>query len=355
MSEPIVVYGASGYTGRLVCAELQRKKLPFIIAGRDEKKLRALASAVGNPEVVVAPLDDAAALERAIARGKVVLDCAGPFVRMGKPVQDAALAAGRHFLDITGELTYIRDTYARDSEAKARGIALINSVGFDVVPTDCAAVLAAEAAGSPTERVRLAFTAQPAKATQGTTRSAIESMHLGSMAFVDGDWQKEPVGREVWEVPFPDPIGRKTCVSVPWGDVATAPRSTNARQVRTFMPMSPSLARMGRVFGGMFGWKPVRAMAERWVRSLPEGPSDEERAHSSFAVWAEAVGPNGTHTIWITGGNGYDFTAVSAVLCAELACKPEFTARGALTPTQAFGARTLIDGLASAIKWGAGQ
>src|SRR5678816_2430938 len=141
---------------------------------------------------------------------------------------------------------------------------------------------------------------------------------------MDGEWVREPVGREVWEVPFPDPLGRKTCVSVPWGDVATAPRSTGARLVRTFMPLSPTLARLGRVFGPTMKWKPIRALAERWVQSQPEGPSDEERAHSVFAVLAEAVGPNGAKTAWITGGNGYDFTASSAVWCAARCTQPDF-------------------------------
>jgi saccharopine dehydrogenase (NAD+, L-lysine-forming) len=348
----ITVYGATGYTGRLVCAELARKKLPFVISGRDEKKLKTLAQYCGNPEIIVAALDDAAALKKMASSAKVVLDCAGPFVLMGRPVQDAAIAAGAHFLDITGEIKWMRETLGRDAEAKKANVALINAVGFDVVPTDCAAVLAAEAAGAPVERVRIAFVTRPTKASQGTARSAVEGMQHGSLAWLDGEWVQEPVGKEVWEVPFPDPMGRKTCVSVPWGDVATAPRSTGAKTVRTFMPMKPSMARMGRLVGPLFKLKPVRALAERWVRSQPEGPSDEERAASKFAVWAEAVGPNGTRTAWVTGGNGYDFTASSAVWCAARCLEADFSARGALTPTQAFGAKNLLDGLKDVIRWG---
>jgi saccharopine dehydrogenase (NAD+, L-lysine-forming) len=346
----ITVYGATGYSGRLICAELAKRKLPFRIAGRDEKKLKTLAQYCGNPEIVVAPLDDAAALQK-MASCQVVLDCAGPFVLMGRPVQDAALRAGAHFLDITGEIKWMRETLARDAEAKAKGVALINSVGFDVVPTDCAALLASEAAGAPVEKVRIAFATRPTKTSQGTARSAVHGMEYGSLAWDNGEWVQEPVGKEVWEVPFPDPIGRRTCVSVPWGDVASAPRSTGAKHVRTFMPMSPSLARMGRMFGPLFKYKPVKSLAERWVRAQPEGPSDEERAISKFAVLAEAVGPKGTHSFWITGGNGYDFTAVSAAWCAGECLKSDFTARGALTPTQAFGARRMLEGLSDIIRF----
>jgi short subunit dehydrogenase-like uncharacterized protein len=349
----IIIYGATGYTGRLICTELARKQLPFVIAGRDEKKLKTLAQYCGNPEIAVAALDDAKALEATARRGKVVLDCAGPFVLMGRPVQNAALAAGAHFLDVTGEIKWMRETLARDAEARAKKVALINAVGFDVVPTDCAAVMAAQAAGSPVERVRIAFATRPMRTSQGTARSAVEGMHLGSLAWENGEWVQEPVGKEVWEVPFPEPLGPKTCVSVPWGDVCSAPRSTGARNVRTFMPLSPSLVRLGRTFGPLFKYKPVRALAERWVRAQPEGPSDEERKSSRFAVFAEAVGPKGTHSFWITGGNGYDFTASSAVWCAEQCLTKELS--GALTPTQAFGAETLLDGLKDVIRFGSGN
>jgi short subunit dehydrogenase-like uncharacterized protein len=97
----------------------------------------------------------------------------------------------------------------------------------------------------------------------------------------------------------------------------------------------------------------VRALAERWVRSLPEGPSDEQRSRGRFAVYAEARGANGLRAAWVTGGDGYDFTAASSSLCAERAAAADFPARGALTPTQAFGARALLDGLADAgVRWG---
>lgn len=352
MSEiAVVVYGASGYTGRLICGELLRRKIKFAVAGRDERKLSALAATVGDAPVIVAGLDAPAALEKMAARARVVLDCAGPFVTMGKPVQDAALAAGRHFLDITGEQLYMRATYARDAEAKARGVALINGVGFDVVPTDAAAQLAAEAAGAPVSSVRIAFATRGSPPTQGTTRSALEGAHLGSVAFVDGQWRSEPLAAERWRVPFPPPIGPRLCLSIPWGDVATAPRSTGARNVRAFMAMRGSVTGM-RLVSRLMKLSSLRALGERLVRRMPEGPTDEQRARSSFAVWAEASGALGTRAIWVTGANGYDFTAASAALCAGWAARPDFTARGALTPAQAFGARALLDGLADAnVKW----
>jgi saccharopine dehydrogenase (NAD+, L-lysine-forming) len=352
----VVVYGATGYTGRLVAAELARQNVAFAVAGRDAGKLDALVRALGRPvEAISAPLDDAAALERMAARARVVLDCAGPFARWGKPVQDAALAAGRHFLDVTGEAGYMRDTAQRDAEARARNIALVNAVGFDVVPTDAAAVLAAEAAGTPPERVWIAFGNRGAGPSQGTSRSMLDGARFGGAAFVDGKLRPEPVGARRWEAPLPEPLGRRSCISIPWGDLATAPRSTGAREVRTFIAVGRATARWAQALAPaarLLGLAPLRALGERYIRRLPEGPSDEQRAHSNFGVYAEATGSQGTRGVWVAGGNGYDFTARSAVLCARLAARPEFAARGALTPSQAFGARALLDGLGDAIRWG---
>lgn len=354
--KPFVVYGATGFTGRLVCAALDADGQAFVAAGRDGDKLRALASSLrGRPETVKVGVDDPDGLRRLCERGSVVIDCAGPFARLGRPVQDAALAARVHFLDVTGEQAYMRETFARDAEAKAVGVALINAVGFDVIPTDAAATLAAEAVGA-TDEIRIAFGSRGGRMTQGTARSMVESLHLGGLAYVDGEYRSEAVGQERWSVPFPEPMGLRTCISIPWGDLATAPRSTGAHTVRTFMVATPTMARMS---GGInlvsklfkMGW--VRGLGERWVRSQPEGPSDEERARSSFAVHAEAKGKSGVKTVWVTGPGGYDLTAHSAVLCAKLAAAPGFAVFGAPTPSQAFGAKALLDGLAPiGVRWG---
>jgi short subunit dehydrogenase-like uncharacterized protein len=84
------------------------------------------------------------------------------------------------------------------------------------------------------------------------------------------------------------------------------------------------------------------------AKALAWGPSDAERARARCAVVAQARSGNGkTATAWVTTGDGYDFTAVSAVECAVRAAADGFDQRGVLTPTQAFGARPLLDALAA--------
>jgi saccharopine dehydrogenase (NAD+, L-lysine-forming) len=267
---------------------------------------------------------------------------------MGTPVREAALKAGRHYLDITGEAGYMLETAARDGEARARGVALVNAVGFDVVPTDAAAVLASDAAGGKPDLVRIAIKFG-GRATQGTTRSALEGADRGGLAYLAGRYQPEPVATDRWEAPFPDPLGSRTSVSIPWGDLATAPRSTGARTVRTYMVVAPAMARAMPIIGlasKALAWGPAKRLAEHFVSTLPEGPTDAERARARCAILAEATTGSKTARAWVTTGDGYDFTAQSAVECAVRASDPGFDRKGALTPTQAFGARTLLDALA---------
>lgn len=351
---PVVVYGATGFTGRLACAELARRGTAFAISGRDAAKLKALAMSLKpTPEIIVAGLDDAAALRAMAARARVVLDCAGPFARLGKPVLDAALDSGAHFLDITGEATFLAASAARDGEAKAKGVAIVNAVGFDVVPTDCVAAIAADEVGAPVESVRIAFCSMGARATQGTTRSGLEAAHLGGAAWVDGKIRRERVGKHRWRVTFPEPVGEREAISIPWGDIVTAPRSTGAREVRTYIALPKRVMRLVPIvsrLGILMALPGARALGERYVRSLPEGPTEAERANAVTAVRAEATGAKGTRAAWAVTEDGYDFTARSSVHCALLAADPAFTKRGTLTPSQAFGARALLDALAR--KWG---
>lgn len=360
----IVVYGATGFTGRLVCRELAARGASFAIAGRDAGKLAALAGELRplvdagspassdreDPEIVVAAIDDAASLRRMAAGARVVLDCAGPFATLGRPVQDAALAAGSHFLDVSGELSWMRASLERDAEARAAGVVLVTGVGFDVVPTDAAAALAAGGLEGAPEVVRIAFATKGGGISQGTARSALGVTGGGGLAWIDGAWKTEPIGAVRWRVPFPEPVGPRDAVSVPWGDVVTAPRSTGARNVRCFMALSRSMRR----FLPLAPLAPLalripgaERLARWWIARRPEGPSAAERARSAFTVYAEARSATGRRSAWVTGGNVYDFTGVAAVECAMRAAAEDFRAVGALSPSLAFGGRALLEALAA--------
>src|SRR5438067_2447090 len=150
---PIVVYGATGYTGRLVAAELADAKAEFILAGRNREKLDALADELGgNVPVKQATLDDPASLRDLLSDAAAVISCAGPFVLHGEPVLRAAVETSTHYLDTTGEQPFIRMAFERYGPGAAEaGVAVMPAMGFDYVPGDMIASITAEGMGEVDE------------------------------------------------------------------------------------------------------------------------------------------------------------------------------------------------------------
>ncbi len=158
-----MIYGANGYTGRLVAAEARRRGLKPMLAGRRAAPIEKLAAELGLP-VRAFGLDDATAAAAAIADMAVVANCAGPFAATSAPMIDACLTSRANYLDITGEIDVFLAAHRRHADAQAAGIVICPGVGFDVIPTDCmAAVLQGGAAqrNPPRTRVRRARTHEP--------------------------------------------------------------------------------------------------------------------------------------------------------------------------------------------------
>lgn len=115
---PVVVYGASGYTGKLVSESLAQRGIPFIAAGRDQKRLEEeLAKVAGADAVARAVPHTYEALVELLADAKVVVNVAGPFAQLAKPVIQAALETDTHYFDTTGEQDFVIATKAEFGDA----------------------------------------------------------------------------------------------------------------------------------------------------------------------------------------------------------------------------------------------
>jgi short subunit dehydrogenase-like uncharacterized protein len=134
-----LIYGATGFTGKLTARTATEKGLRPILAGRNEAKLKAIAQPLGL-QYRVFDLSDAAAIDAALGQVDAVLHIAGPFSATSKPMADACLRTGTHYLDITGEIDVFEALAQRDEEARKAGIMLLPGAGFDVVPSDCLAL-----------------------------------------------------------------------------------------------------------------------------------------------------------------------------------------------------------------------
>src|SRR6266545_2454548 len=144
MSRLIVIYGASGTTGGLVAAELVRRGFEVVLSGRDQTRLARLAEKLDGLEIRPAQVHDPAEMAAALRGASAVVACAGPFLLVGAPVLRAAIEAGVHYLDVSGEQAFLREVHEQhDSPARRAGIAAAPGFAWEVAIGDWAASRAA--------------------------------------------------------------------------------------------------------------------------------------------------------------------------------------------------------------------
>ncbi|MCS7476465.1 saccharopine dehydrogenase family protein [Umezawaea endophytica] len=324
-----MLYGANGYTGELIAELAVRRGQRPVLAGRSAVKVAAVAERLGL-EHVVFELADAAENLRDTA---VVVHCAGPFSTTSRPVVDACLASGTHYVDITGEIDVFEAVASRDVEAKAAGVALVPGAGFDVVPTDClAALLKAELPGAT--HLDLAFLAGGG-ASPGTSKTSVEGSASGGRARVDGELRNVRIGHRRRSAAFRS--GAHDVGSIPWGDVSTAYRSTGIPNITTFTDVPGLTGQLQAIFGPLLRTSLVQRLGKAVAQRI-SGPNERARGKSRSEFWGEVSDVDGhTVSIAMTGPNGYDLTADAVLRAVDLLLVGGVPA-GAHTPSSAFGA-----------------
>ncbi|HVA02624.1 MAG TPA: saccharopine dehydrogenase NADP-binding domain-containing protein [Acidimicrobiales bacterium] len=335
-----MIYGAYGYTGRLVAAlAAERGELP-ILAGRDERRLRTLGERF-ELEYRTVNLSDPAELRAALKGIEVVAHCAGPFSSTSAPMVDACLATSTHYLDITGEIDVFESVLARDDEARHAGVVLLPGAGFDVVPSDCLAALLARALPGA-QRLELALRGTGG-VSPGTAKTAMESLGTTARARVGGVIGPVPSDRRRRQVEFAD--GKTTAHAIAWGDVSTAFRSTGIGDIVVYAAMPPAIApvmALAQVAGPATRSRLVQSLLKRTVGRLP-GPSAETRAKTQGQLWGQVTDASGTSVSGtITTLDPYDLTADSVVRIAQR-LGTGTVPPGAYTPSQALGADFVRD------------
>lgn len=292
MSSSILIYGATGYTGRLILEEAIRLQLPIVIGGRDAASVIALARECNLESRVFATADAA----RFLTGCAVLLNCAGPFASTAPDLISACLQTGVDYLDITAELGTYQIAESLAERARESGVMLLPGVGWDVVPSDCLALHVARQT-SHAKRIRLAL-----KHYGGFSRGSVRSAQT---AFAQGALKRTTEGLRAMldssARSFDFGAGLERCVPVPLGDIVTAWHSTGIADIEEFFAMDETSAPPAGDF-----------------ESMPAGPSEEERASGRSFVVAQV---ETTHGDVITAGietlSGYSFTQKSAPLIAQ--------------------------------------
>lgn len=344
MIENWLIYGATGYTGRMLAREARARGLTPVLAGRDEARLRRLAAPLGF-EYRAAPLDDPAALARLCRGFRLALNAAGPFVATAGPLVAACMATGAHYLDVTGEPAVFAALERLDEKARQRGVMLLPGSGFVIVATDC---LAAHVARRLPEavRLRLGISLPASFAGRGSLRTV--ARHLGSgvrvlrggrLAVLSGSLEHD------FDYGQGCRTGVGTSVATDWADTVTAGGTTGIPNVEVYVDLLPAertALRTGRLFAGWLRTSHGQALLQKTVEAAAEGPPPAARRRARCVVVAEAEDRAGCRAVSrLRSPDQYTFTAGSALALVEKVLAGDLAA-GFQTPARVYGADFVV-------------
>ncbi|WP_211282634.1 saccharopine dehydrogenase family protein [Amycolatopsis keratiniphila] len=314
MNGRLLVYGATGYTGRLVARRAVAIGLDVVVAGRDPDRVDELA----NELDVEGRTFEASEAREALEDIDCLLNVAGPFRHTARPLMDACLDSGVHYLDTTAEFDTFVLAESLDRRASRAGIMLMSGTGWDVVPCDCLALHTARRVAEP-EKVTIAL-----RVTGGFSRGSLASSagieELGTLVRRSGELVRLDTATPRT---FDFGAGPEKCLPVPMGDLITASRSTGLADIEVYLGTD-----------------------DGFPATTTDGPTAEERARGHYHALAEVTGRDGQIArSLITTPTGYTFTQHSSVEIARRVLAGQFTA-GYRTPASAYGAElaTSIDG-----------
>jgi short subunit dehydrogenase-like uncharacterized protein len=351
-SGPIVVYGATGFTGRLVVSELAQSGADFIVAGRSAEKLDALRRDFGlDVPARPASVDDPLSLRGLLSDCAVVVNCAGPFIRLGEPVLRAAVETSTHYLDTTGEQPYVKMAFERYGPGASQAeIAVIPGMGFDYVPGDMVASLTAAGMGE-LDQVDIHYCWQDFVPSRGTAFSLLEILAGNGVEWRDQRWQPASGRLDLGDFDFPEPIGRQRLLRFPIGEQISVPRHVPTRNVTTTLNASlisgdrlTALAGPLMTAGGLAMRTPLKRAAAALISRRPEGPTPDERDRSRWMIVCEAKAGDVEGRGVIGGKDVYGFTGAAISKGAVQAARSDFKRSGALAPSQAFDPEDFLGG-----------
>jgi len=307
-----LIYGANGYTGRLVAAAAAARGMRPLLAGRNSHAVEALASESGL-EAIIVGLDERKRLREALEDVRVVLHCAGPFSATSQPMIEACLDTGTHYLDITGEISVFENAWRQAEAAQRADVVLCPGAGFDVVPTDCLAARLVEALPAAT-RLQLAF--EPGGGlSPGTAKTSVEGLGKGGCVRRAGQLMPVPLAWKSRQVPFRH--ATRNAVTIPWGDVFTAWVSTGVPDIDVYLSVPESTVRRLRrlrLLQPLLRLGFVQNFLKARAESRITGPSEEARASSETQLWGEASSADGRSvSATMVTPNGYELTVTASL------------------------------------------
>ncbi|MEO0065008.1 MAG: hypothetical protein RI983_334 [Bacteroidota bacterium] len=336
MQNQFLLYGANGYTGRLIAGMAKEYGLEPVLSGRNAAALQAMGAELGlNYQAI--DLSDKETLVEALRSFPLVLHAAGPFAHTAKPMVEACLEADTHYIDITGEIAVFEMLKRMDGLARAKNIMVMPGVGFDVVPTDCMALFLKKQMPDALN-LKLAFASIGGRLSHGTATTMAEGMGEGSAVRLNGKITRVPLGHKGMWVDFG--LKKLFVMTIPWGDISTAFTTTGIPNIETYTGASPktfNLLKWQKTFNWILKLSVVRNYYKKKIKQQPAGPSEEMRAKAKSLVWGEVENASGQKCAAVMDGpEGYTLTAISSLLITKEILSGNFKP-GYQTPAACFG------------------
>jgi len=340
MTGRVLIYGATGFTGRLLAERARALGMDALLAGRNRQRVERLSQTTGLSGRTLA-LGDGSVLDAALADVDVVLNSAGPFDLTARPLVEACLRTGTHYLDVSGELPIFQQLHAYDHAARAAGVMVMPGAGFVVAASDClAAHVAGRVPGARHLRLALSRTdlvSRGSFATMlGLVRERVSVRRDGLLCAV-------PVG--TLERGFNYGHGDRVSSAASWADVFTAYYTTGIANIAVYLETDEWTRwfyQFGAYFARPINLPPMQKLMALQARVWPEGPSGERRAAAPRVIVAEAEDDFGRcvrarlHT-----PDGYSFTQLCALAIVERVFAGELRA-GFQTPAGVYGADFIL-------------
>jgi len=339
----VLLYGANGFTGQLIITELLALGINPVLGGRNKAELEILAEK-HQLDFRIFSLDTFDKIKAGIENCFLVIHAAGPFKYTAQQMIEACMDQGVHYMDITGEVDVFEFAASQNDIATQKGLCIMPGTGFDVVPTDCAAKFLIEQLPDATH-LQLGFTTIGGLISRGTSLTMLESMDQKGMVREEGKLTEKPVGHKTMLIPFKE--GKSLfSMTIPWGDISTAYRTTGIPNIETFTAIPPKtydFLKWRKLFNPLLKLNFVKSIIRKKILSRPPGPDEQMRNKARSYVWGKVWNKQGdTQTVNLDLPEAYALTAKTTALIAKKMVEGQVF-QGYQTPAGAYGADLILE------------
>ncbi|WP_051022072.1 saccharopine dehydrogenase NADP-binding domain-containing protein [Nocardia pneumoniae] len=332
-SPAIAVYGATGHTGGYLLTELRRRGLTPILVGRDADRIRAAADAadLSGADVRVADLTDHAALVAAFTGADVVISSLPAYVNHGAAVLAAAIEAGAHYTDMSGEQLFLKRVFDEfGPRAAAAGVTVVSGITDSNAPGDLLGYLTSRRVAGPADVVLSHLSKSGGNGSKGSAKTVFASLDWfrgGGWHYADGELRTGAAARHDKMI-FPGDTEPTAVAKFPQPPVLTIPRHSDVSYVEGVLATS--------ILDTLSGF------TAELIDTLPDEPSSDLR----YDLVVDAAGTDGRLVRGVV--SGVDSYRDSALMAVETAVRlaEGAAAPGALAPAEAFDATDFLDALA---------